>query len=174
MQAGAPRRTARRVTMHEDCGAATALVGLSHGACARRGPIYIARQPAHGSALAASAGRDGRVAEGARLESVYTGNRIVGSNPTPSAKPHDFFSIIAETSSTSAATAPCGTSQVLVIGGKKLTLGAPSAIEMRLGLVHRHPAADVSIPDTNGGLRGPGRWRVPTRRGRRRSRESGA
>ena len=31
--------------------------------------------------------RDGRVAEGARLESVYTGNRIVGSNPTPSASP---------------------------------------------------------------------------------------
>ena len=87
MQAGAPWRTAHRVTMHEDCGAATALVRLSHGACARRGPIYIARQPAHGSALAgsASAGRDGRVAEGARLESVYTGNRIVGSNPTPSA-----------------------------------------------------------------------------------------
>jgi hypothetical protein len=27
------------------------------------------------------------VAEGARLESVYTGNRIVGSNPTPSARP---------------------------------------------------------------------------------------
>jgi hypothetical protein len=27
------------------------------------------------------------VAEGARLESVYTGNRIVGSNPTPSATP---------------------------------------------------------------------------------------
>src|SRR5258708_39769694 len=27
----------------------------------------------------------GRVAEGARLESVYTGNRIVGSNPTLSA-----------------------------------------------------------------------------------------
>ena len=26
------------------------------------------------------------MAEGARLESVYTGNRIVGSNPTPSAK----------------------------------------------------------------------------------------
>jgi hypothetical protein len=26
------------------------------------------------------------VAEGARLESVYTGNRIVGSNPTPSAR----------------------------------------------------------------------------------------
>ena len=25
------------------------------------------------------------MAEGARLESVYTGNRIVGSNPTPSA-----------------------------------------------------------------------------------------
>ena len=32
--------------------------------------------------------RDGRVAEGARLESVYTGNRIVGSNPTPSANGH--------------------------------------------------------------------------------------
>jgi hypothetical protein len=31
--------------------------------------------------------RGGRVAEGARLESVYTGNRIVGSNPTPSANP---------------------------------------------------------------------------------------
>jgi hypothetical protein len=27
----------------------------------------------------------GRVVEGARLESVYAGNRIVGSNPTPSA-----------------------------------------------------------------------------------------
>jgi hypothetical protein len=33
-----------------------------------------------------AARRDGRVAEGARLESVYTGNRIVGSNPTPSAR----------------------------------------------------------------------------------------
>ena len=31
--------------------------------------------------------RGGRVAEGARLESVYTGNRIVGSNPTLSASP---------------------------------------------------------------------------------------
>ena len=29
--------------------------------------------------------RDGRVAEGARLESVFTGDRNVGSNPTPSA-----------------------------------------------------------------------------------------
>ncbi len=29
--------------------------------------------------------RDGRVAEGARLESVFAGNRNVGSNPTPSA-----------------------------------------------------------------------------------------
>jgi hypothetical protein len=27
------------------------------------------------------------VVEGARLERVYTGNRIVGSNPTPSATP---------------------------------------------------------------------------------------
>jgi hypothetical protein len=33
------------------------------------------------------------VAEGARLESVYTGNRIVGSNPTPSARqPWNLFS----------------------------------------------------------------------------------
>src|SRR5262249_49391973 len=31
--------------------------------------------------------RGGRVAEGARLESVFTGNRNVGSNPTPSATP---------------------------------------------------------------------------------------
>jgi hypothetical protein len=30
------------------------------------------------------------VAEGARLESVYTGNRIVGSNPTPSATPQKY------------------------------------------------------------------------------------
>ena len=29
--------------------------------------------------------RDGRAVEGARLESVYTSNRIVGSNPTLSA-----------------------------------------------------------------------------------------
>jgi hypothetical protein len=28
----------------------------------------------------------GRAAEGARLESVYTGNRIEGSNPSPSAR----------------------------------------------------------------------------------------
>ncbi len=32
--------------------------------------------------------RGGRVAEGARLESVYTGNRIAGSNPAPSATFH--------------------------------------------------------------------------------------
>jgi hypothetical protein len=31
--------------------------------------------------------RGGRVAEGARLESVYAGNRIEGSNPSPSAIP---------------------------------------------------------------------------------------
>ena len=28
--------------------------------------------------------------EGARLESVYTGNRIAGSNPAPSATTHNF------------------------------------------------------------------------------------
>ena len=32
--------------------------------------------------------RDGRVAEGARLESVYRGNSIQGSNPCLSARPH--------------------------------------------------------------------------------------
>jgi hypothetical protein len=35
--------------------------------------------------------RDGRVAEGARLESVYTGNRIGGSNPSLSAIPFLIF-----------------------------------------------------------------------------------
>jgi hypothetical protein len=39
--------------------------------------------------------RGGRVAEGARLESVYTGNRIVGSNPTPSA--NSLFAIVRKT-----------------------------------------------------------------------------
>src|SRR6516225_8301456 len=33
----------------------------------------------------ARARRGGRAVEGARLESVYTGNRIAGSNPAPSA-----------------------------------------------------------------------------------------
>jgi hypothetical protein len=46
------------------------------GLSARRPRLYCARRDPR---------RDGRVAEGARLESVYTGNRIVGSNPTPSA-----------------------------------------------------------------------------------------
>jgi hypothetical protein len=31
------------------------------------------------------------VVDGARLESVYTGNRIVGSNPTPSANSSIFY-----------------------------------------------------------------------------------
>src|SRR5580704_11453649 len=47
---------------------------LPRGLSRRRPWLYCAR-----------ARRGGRVAEGARLESVYTGNRIVGSNPTPSA-----------------------------------------------------------------------------------------
>jgi hypothetical protein len=45
--------------------------------CQLATPRYIART--------CLSRRGGRVAEGARLESVYTGNRIVGSNPTPSA-----------------------------------------------------------------------------------------
>ena len=47
---------------------------------------------ARGPALAILRGlrwRGGRVAEGARLESVWAGNRLVGSNPTPSASPAD-------------------------------------------------------------------------------------
>ena len=46
--------------------------------------------PARATPRGAAMGRDqsrrgGRVVEGARLESVYTGNRIAGSNPAPSA-----------------------------------------------------------------------------------------
>src|SRR6202040_1944355 len=48
----------------------------------RNGPAPSPREGAAGALYsAASERRDGRVAEGARLESVYTGNRIVGSNP---------------------------------------------------------------------------------------------
>src|SRR5262245_42668296 len=56
------------------------------GPDARERPCAPARlAPAQRGPIFAAAWRDGRVAEGARLESVYTGNRIVGSNPTPSA-----------------------------------------------------------------------------------------
>jgi|SRR5580700_6237883 hypothetical protein len=48
---------------------------VPRGLSRRSPPLYCARRVRRG----------GRVAEGARLESVYTGNRIVGSNPTPSA-----------------------------------------------------------------------------------------
>ena len=53
--------------------------------CAARVPDYSA--PLRGSALRATSagGRGGRAVEGARLESVYAGNRIAGSNPAPSA-----------------------------------------------------------------------------------------
>ena len=51
--------------------------GVTEPGCQPPGLDYIARRDPR---------RDGRVAEGARLESVYTGNRIVGSNPTLSAK----------------------------------------------------------------------------------------
>jgi hypothetical protein len=39
----------------------------------------------HPFAATAARRRGGRAAEGARLESVYAGNRIAGSNPAPSA-----------------------------------------------------------------------------------------
>ncbi len=47
--------------------------------CAR-GPLACPGCPVRGR-------RGGRVDEGARLESVYTGNGIAGSNPAPSARP---------------------------------------------------------------------------------------
>src|SRR5262249_44491832 len=56
------------------------LAGRMAGKC-RGGRLEKAGAPLHKGVRR----RDGRVAEGARLESVYTGNRIVGSNPTPSA-----------------------------------------------------------------------------------------
>ena len=54
-------------------------------ACApcARGAMRLARA----GIIARASRRGGRAVEGARLESVYTGNRIVGSNPTPSASP---------------------------------------------------------------------------------------
>src|ERR1043166_4968282 len=49
--------------------------------CARRGASLSLAS----AAAARRARRGGRAVEGARLESVYGGNSIVGSNPTPSA-----------------------------------------------------------------------------------------
>src|SRR5262245_55134707 len=49
----------------------------------KRGELVL---PATAAIVAVLIRRGGRVAEGARLESVYTGNRIEGSNPSPSAK----------------------------------------------------------------------------------------
>ncbi len=65
--------------------AATALNGISR-ALARGGPV--------GDKLS-NDGRlwwGGRVVEGARLERVYTGNRIEGSNPSPTATKFPNFS----------------------------------------------------------------------------------
>ena len=74
------------------------LRALSVAPCARRILRYTSRHnrsPAPAGQDAQRAGyfqldlvllrRGGRVVEGARLESVYTGNRIAGSNPAPSA-----------------------------------------------------------------------------------------
>ena len=49
-------------------------------ACARARAALCANARARGAIR-----RGGRAVEGARLESVYTGNRIAGSNPAPSA-----------------------------------------------------------------------------------------
>tara|TARA_B100000378_G_scaffold276753_1_gene275404 strand:+ start:444 stop:782 length:339 start_codon:yes stop_codon:yes gene_type:complete len=57
--------------------------------------VYIAPVPPIGSAEAGARRTGGRVVEGARLERVYTGNRIEGSNPSLSAitssQDHDFI-----------------------------------------------------------------------------------
>ncbi len=53
----------------------------------RRRPGQRPRPP-DGPAPPGARRRGGRVVEGARLESVYTGNRIAGSNPAPSATQH--------------------------------------------------------------------------------------
>ena len=47
---------------------------------------YACAKPMHAEAFNNLLRRGGRVAEGARLESVYAGNRIAGSNPAPSAR----------------------------------------------------------------------------------------
>jgi hypothetical protein len=61
-----------------------ALSARATAACARA----LAGAIASPSLLPCSARwRGGRAAEGARLESVYAGNRIAGSNPAPSANP---------------------------------------------------------------------------------------
>ena len=55
--------------------------------CAKAAQAYIRPAPAGPArSPAVDMRRGGRVAEGARLESVFMGNRNVGSNPTPSAK----------------------------------------------------------------------------------------
>ena len=65
---------------------AAAIATASKPLALRMAPTIVAPiQPALAAHCPAALRRDGRVAEGARLESVYTGNRIVGSNPTPSA-----------------------------------------------------------------------------------------
>ena len=50
-----------------------------------KGMAHIPTLAAHPAATQAQRRRGGRVVEGARLESVYTGNRIAGSNPALSA-----------------------------------------------------------------------------------------
>jgi hypothetical protein len=59
---------------------------VSFAAARKCGRVGCQRSPPRYIAVISQRRRGGRVAEGARLESVYTGNRIVGSNPTPSAK----------------------------------------------------------------------------------------
>ena len=73
----------RRPEVHGPEAIAAAPV-LSRAACARapRGAMRLASRGDDGPRVR----RGGRAAEGARLESVYTGNRIAGSNPAPSAR----------------------------------------------------------------------------------------
>jgi hypothetical protein len=73
---------------------ATGMANWALGLCPLEAAFYpggnatASCQPRHLDYSARRSGcrRGGRAAEGARLESVYTGNRIEGSNPSPSAR----------------------------------------------------------------------------------------
>src|SRR5215208_2612888 len=66
-------------------GAAALSPQAARGGKAGAGAARLRRLASQATAPSGRRRRGGRVAEGARLESVYTGNRIEGSNPSPSA-----------------------------------------------------------------------------------------
>jgi hypothetical protein len=75
-----PRRAASLATIAADSLWQTPEMAGGSGSVNRGSDLVFALIP-----RPAGRRRGGRAVEGARLESVYTGNRIVGSNPTPSA-----------------------------------------------------------------------------------------